>query len=183
MGKLRQNNRKKPHNTQQLKSIDRASSTKISKHIWACPSPGNMWKPLPLLPFSLTDGLTGPEATPPSCDPGKTRKVNKVGLKVRLDRRQANAEGRDAGGFSKQDKLLRNNAPAQCQECSGGKCYIARAVSIFSWGPHVFERLNASNFLSKSQSCSFFLKLLKNPNNKLSITQSTFSKFCFLLCC
>lgn len=161
---------KKPHNIQQLKSIEQASRTKISKHIWACPSSGNMSKPLLLLPFSLTDGLTGPGATPPSCDPGKTLKVNKVGHKVRRDGRHVNAEGWDARWrFSKRHKLLRNNAPVQCQDCSGGKCYVARAVSISSWGPRVFKRLNASNVLSKSQFCSFFTKLLKNLKNQQTL--------------
>lgn len=59
-----------------------------------------MLKPLLLLPFFLTDGLTGPEATPPSCDPGKTHKVNKVGHKVQLDERHVSAEGWDAGDLA-----------------------------------------------------------------------------------
>lgn len=45
------------------------------------------------LPFSLTDCQIGPEATQPSCDPGKAHKVNKVGHKAQLDGRHENAEG------------------------------------------------------------------------------------------
>lgn len=67
-----------------------------------------------LLPSFLTDGLTGPEATLPSCDLGKTHKVNKAGHKVQLDGKHVSAEGWDPGDSdsskSSSETMLRNSA-------------------------------------------------------------------------
>lgn len=173
----------KNQKTQQLKSIEQASGTKISKHIWACPSSGNMSKPLLLLPFSLTDGLTGPKATAPSCDPGKTHKVNKVGHKVQLDGRHANAEGWDAGDLASRancsETMLRHNAKS------------ALKVNATSLGcihlqlrPSWVSKVKRFKFPGQIPILLIFPQATKKtPTNKPSIIQLAFSAFCFLLCC